>query len=211
VFRPPQELKAFTKVRLAPGESRRVRLTLDRRAFAVWDVARENWAVEPGTYEVRVGSSSRDIRERARVELSSDVPPVPRDVPAVYRDVRAPGGFSHEAFAALYGGALPENTPEAAGSFTLNTPLVDMHASPVARFIHARIFVEASKVLGVEKAKIPPVLRSMLEEASLRALRVLSLGALPRPVLEALLPLTNGHYARGALALLRAALGGLRR
>jgi beta-glucosidase len=208
VFRSPQELKAFTKVRLAPGESRRVRLTLDRRAFAVWDVARGSWAVEPGTYEVRVGSSSRDVRARARVELSSEAPPAPRDVPAVYRDVRAPGGFSHEAFAALYGGPLPENTHEAAGSFTLNTPLADMHASPVARFIHARLFVEASKVLGLEKAKIPPVLRSMLEEASLRALWIVSLGTIPRRVLEALLPLANGHYARGALALLRAALGG---
>ncbi len=211
VFRPPQELKAFTKVRLAPGESRRVRLTLDRRAFAVWDAAREGWGVEPGTYEVRVGSSSRDVRARARVELTSEAPPMPRDVPAVYRDVRTPGGFSHEAFAALYGGPLPENTPDAPGSFTLNTPLSDMRTSPVARFIHARVLAEASKVLGKTLADISPVLRSMLEEASLRALWMGSQGLLRRPVLEALLSLCNGRYTHGALALVRAALGGFGR
>ncbi|MFY0528875.1 glycoside hydrolase family 3 C-terminal domain-containing protein [Archangium gephyra] len=206
VFRPPQELKAFTKVRLAPGESRRVRLTLDRRAFAVWDAAQGGWAVEPGAYEVRVGSSSRDVRARAQAELTSEAPPALRDVPAVYRDVRAPGGFSHEAFAALYGAPLPENTREVPGAFTLNTPLMDMRASPVARFIHARMFAEASRVLGKAKKDISPVLRSMLEEASLRSLWLASQGLLRRPLLEALLSLSNGRYTRGALAILRAAL-----
>jgi hypothetical protein len=52
---------------LAPGETVEVRFTLPDRAFAHWDLAHHGWAVVPGEHEVRVGSSSRDIRARATV------------------------------------------------------------------------------------------------------------------------------------------------
>jgi beta-glucosidase len=70
VERPEQELKQFAKVHLAPGERRRVTLALDERAFAFWDVGTHDWRVEPGEFEIRVGSSSRDIRARALVQVS---------------------------------------------------------------------------------------------------------------------------------------------
>jgi beta-glucosidase len=69
VERPEQELVQFAKVHLAAGETRRVALTLDRRAFAYWDTAAHDWRVEPGEFEVRVGASSRDIRVRARINV----------------------------------------------------------------------------------------------------------------------------------------------
>jgi beta-glucosidase len=67
VARPPQELKAFAKVALDPGESREIALPLDDRAFAFWDVAAHGWTVEPGEFELRIGTSSRDIRYRVTV------------------------------------------------------------------------------------------------------------------------------------------------
>jgi beta-glucosidase len=72
VERPDQELRAFTGVTLAPGESRDVTFLLDARAFAFWDVALDRWFVEGGEFEIRIGSSSADIRETAVVELSGD-------------------------------------------------------------------------------------------------------------------------------------------
>ncbi len=60
--RPPKELKGFAKIALAPGESKTVRFTLDRRAFAFYDPHNEAWTVEPGAFTVLIGSSSRDIR-----------------------------------------------------------------------------------------------------------------------------------------------------
>jgi beta-glucosidase len=68
VARPPQELKAFAKVWLDPGEAREVVLDLDDRAFAFWDVAAHAWTVEPGTFELRVGTSSRAIAHRLTLE-----------------------------------------------------------------------------------------------------------------------------------------------
>ena len=62
VVRPLKELKGFRKVYLAPGESKRVTITLDRRSLAYYDVSAHAWDVAPGLYRILVGSSSQDIR-----------------------------------------------------------------------------------------------------------------------------------------------------
>ena len=69
VARPPQELKAFARVHLEPGETRRVDLALDERAFAFWDDVAHGWTVEPGELEIRVGASSRDVRLTSTVTV----------------------------------------------------------------------------------------------------------------------------------------------
>lgn len=69
VFRPAQELRGFAKVSLEPAASERVTLELDDRAFAFWHAGRHDWMVEGGEFEIRAGSSSRDIRLTATVEL----------------------------------------------------------------------------------------------------------------------------------------------
>jgi beta-glucosidase len=68
VPRPKRELKGFTKISLAPGETRQVTLKLDRRAFAYYDVTRHDWKVEPGDFDVYVARSA------AQIELTGTVP-----------------------------------------------------------------------------------------------------------------------------------------
>ena len=68
VARPVMALKGFARVRLAPGETRTVALTLDPRELRLPD-GRGRGAVEPGAYHLLVGASSRDIRLRAQVEI----------------------------------------------------------------------------------------------------------------------------------------------
>jgi beta-glucosidase len=60
--RPVQELKAFQKVFLQPGEKRTIRLALDYRSFAFYAPEQRGWLAEEGEFTIRVGSSSRDIR-----------------------------------------------------------------------------------------------------------------------------------------------------
>ena len=55
-------LGAFAAVGAAPGERAEVVLTVQARAFAVWDPATGGWAWPPGTFTVEVGRSSRDLR-----------------------------------------------------------------------------------------------------------------------------------------------------
>ncbi|MGW5073146.1 glycoside hydrolase family 3 C-terminal domain-containing protein [Rhodococcus sp. NPDC004095] len=76
VDRPVHELKGFTKVHLAPGEARKVTITLDSRAFAFWSSREHRWVVEAGDFEIRVGASSRDIRLTATHASPGDgIPP----------------------------------------------------------------------------------------------------------------------------------------
>jgi beta-glucosidase len=66
--RPDKELKGFVRLRgLAPGETRTATFALDDRTFAFWDPAEHDWVVEPGEFELLVGSSSADLRSRATV------------------------------------------------------------------------------------------------------------------------------------------------
>ena len=67
--RPEQELKAFTKVELQAGESKRVQLHLESEAFRYYDPSKGGWIVEPGRFEIRVGNSSRNLPLRAEVSV----------------------------------------------------------------------------------------------------------------------------------------------
>jgi beta-glucosidase len=70
VDRPVRELKGFSKVALAPGESKTVTLEIAPRDLAYFDAAGKQWKADPGDYEVQVGASSRDIRQKASFTLS---------------------------------------------------------------------------------------------------------------------------------------------
>lgn len=76
--RPVQELRAFKRVNLAPGETRTVELVLAPGSLDRFDPLTGLWATDPGTYELRVGSSSRDIRLTAAFTLAAAAPkPLP--------------------------------------------------------------------------------------------------------------------------------------
>lgn len=73
VIRPVKELKGFAKVELQPGETKAVSFTLDRRAFAYYNVDLKDWHVESGEFEILVGRSSRDIAVSGTISVESTV------------------------------------------------------------------------------------------------------------------------------------------
>jgi beta-glucosidase len=62
VERPAKELKGFAKVYLAPGESKQISISLNKRDLSFWDITTNNWKAESGSFEVMLGSSLSDIR-----------------------------------------------------------------------------------------------------------------------------------------------------
>jgi beta-glucosidase len=64
-----KELKAFRKVALGAGESTRVSLSLDGRAFAFFDPDAGRWANEPGAYDLLVGGSAADVELQATLRI----------------------------------------------------------------------------------------------------------------------------------------------
>ncbi|KAK7421211.1 hypothetical protein QQX98_002341 [Neonectria punicea] len=72
IQRPKRELKAFTKVRVAKGDTTRVHLKLDKYALSYWSEEFSQWRAEAGEFAVIVATSSdpRDEVFRATFELS---------------------------------------------------------------------------------------------------------------------------------------------
>lgn len=65
VARPEKELKGFAKVYLAPGESKKISISLNQRDLSFWDVNTNNWLAEAGEFEVQLGTALNDIKLKA--------------------------------------------------------------------------------------------------------------------------------------------------
>ena len=72
VTRPLKELKGFTRVSLAAGESRRVTFTLFVNQLAFYN-PNMKYVVEPGTIEIMIGTSSEEIHLRETFEIVGGV------------------------------------------------------------------------------------------------------------------------------------------
>ena len=198
-YRPTQELKAYQKVLLQPGESTIVNLTLTRDAFAIYDPAQSDWIVEAGEYEVRVGASSRDIRLRSRVLIESN-----QSLSNEIRQISGPAlsdtglSTSDEVFADMLQRPLP--APESVRPFHINSTLNEIQTSWLGRKVKARIEAEFRKNIGGGGSKNDPTLERMFEEMvntmPLRAFALFSRGKVDVNKLRLLVALMNGQFIK---------------
>lgn len=74
IEKPVQELKAFAKTKsLKAGENQEITFILDSRSLASFWTSISSWVSEKGTYEIRIGSSSKDIRLKSDIELPETI------------------------------------------------------------------------------------------------------------------------------------------
>ena len=69
VARPIKQLKGFERITLGPGQSKEVHFVLTAKDLGFWDVTKKAFVVEAGIFEVMIGSSSVDIKSRARLRV----------------------------------------------------------------------------------------------------------------------------------------------
>ena len=70
-----RRLVGWSKISLAPGETRRVTVEIDPRLLANFDTGQEQWRVAPGDYRLDLGASSRDLRLSATARVASQILP----------------------------------------------------------------------------------------------------------------------------------------
>ncbi|KAM3439412.1 hypothetical protein MY4824_002687 [Beauveria thailandica] len=68
---PLKQLRGFEKLGLEPGQSGKVTFELTKRDLSQWDVVLQKWVLQPGTYKIYVGASSRDIRLTGNIVVSA--------------------------------------------------------------------------------------------------------------------------------------------
>ncbi|NLB48729.1 MAG: glycosyl hydrolase, partial [Erysipelotrichia bacterium] len=104
VIRPPKELKGFIKIDLKAGKTKTVHIPFDDKTFRYFNVLTNKWEIEPGVYDLYVGSSSADILLSGVIEQTGTGAPVPYDKSTlpnyVTGDLR---NIPDEEFAALLG------------------------------------------------------------------------------------------------------------
>lgn len=216
---PVQWLAGFAKIELEPGEERRVTLHLDETAFRKWDARLHCWRVYPGEYEVRVASSSRDIRltasiavgdggpafnpekDRPRCSIGEGQPmsdqataPTPQ-IPEMYRHP-TPGCFarpeSARAFAELYARPLPTRPPVT--PFTIDSTVSDMGACWLGR----RLYRIIDWVMAEPASKMNRDQKAMMQEmAADMPLRSLTTSGVPLESVKGFVSMLNGHYLTG--------------
>lgn len=222
---PVQWLAGFAKIELEPGGERQVVLHLDETAFRKWDASLHRWRVYPGEYEVRVASSSRDIRltasiivadgqsafnlEQALHRLSiaeellmSDQAPMPSpQVPEIYRHP-TPGCFvqpeSARAFEELYARPLPERPPVT--PFTIDSTVSDMGTCWLGR----RLYRIIDWVMAEPASKMNRDQKAMMQEmAADMPLRSLTTSGIPLESVKGFVSMLNGHYLTGFIYAVR--------
>ncbi|GFR36724.1 glucan 1,4-alpha-glucosidase [Insulibacter thermoxylanivorax] len=82
VVRPLKQLLGFERVSIEARETVTVSFTLKAGDLAIWDVTREKYVVENGTYTLMIGASSSDIRLTDKIRIDGETIP-PRDLTKV--------------------------------------------------------------------------------------------------------------------------------
>ena len=191
VFRPKQELKGFQKVFLKAGESRRVTIELDDKAFRWFNAKDNRWENETGHYVVSVGASVSDIRLSTTLRcLGTDAPASEVSLPS-YESGRI-SNVSDEEFTALLGRPIPEGKWN--GELELN--------DPIYRFRHARTaaarWIARCLERRLEKETENPDLTELfILNMPIRALAQMTNGKITRAMTEDVLYWANGHFWRG--------------
>lgn len=203
VFRAPKELKGFEKVFLQPGEEKRLTAVLDRRAFSHYSVGAGQWCVEPGTFQIMVGASSRDIRLRGEAELNTD----DEDIRLIAADELPtyffgdPSAVPDAEFERLLMAPVPDSYIRFGERFTLNNSLEDARDSKWGSRLMTLIrgIFAGRSLLGKDD-----MLLAAITEMPIHSLICMSGGLVDEEMGEAIINILNDNEAGRSFRLLAA-------
>ena len=198
IFRPAQELKAFTKVWLEAGESKTVTLPLDDKAFRYWNTKTDSWEVEGGTYELRVGASSADIRLTAAVEVNGTSAPNPYAGKALPHYTSGKVQLVPDAeWETLLGRPIPADTVKIDRNMTLGE--LNHSRSPLCWLVWAVL----TMMLNASYKRGKPNLNVMFQyNMPLRALAKMTSGAISMGMVDGIVLEAKGFWVIGLLKVI---------
>lgn len=205
---PEQQLCGFAKVLLQSAQTATVTITLAAENFRTFDHGTNNWVLEAGAIQLRIGSSSRDIRLTQAINVVStqtfsDV------AKATHTPEFSPQGRSQALSVsdALFGRMLNRPTPtgEEIRPFHRNSSLAEIGTTWLGSKVHKRALAGFLDGMGLQDADATT--RKMFEEMAnhmpLRAAVLFKQGQISFDQVDALLELLNGHPLTALQLLLK--------
>ncbi len=191
VYRPKKELKGFAKVFLKAGESKRVTVALDDKAFRYYNTEESCWDVEEGDYDIIVGASVSDIRLSATIHI--DGTKCEKTSPECYyrADIE---NVSDENFEKLIGRPIPDG--KWGGVLTENDAICQLYyaKSGLARLVYKIL----TNMKNKSEAKGKPDLNILfIYNMPFRAIDKMAGGMVSKRMVDDILLIVNGHFFRG--------------
>lgn len=198
LMRPVKELKGFKKIFLKAGESQIITIPFDDKTFRYFDTDKHEWEIEAGTYQLYIGSDSRDIRLQDQLDVKGVIPATKSNDHYLNRHFEK---LNIEDFEQLYGKPLPKEKQAEKYSLNRNHTISDMkHAKNLlARLVYKVI----DKLLIRSQKKGTPDLNLLfIYNMPFRAIAKMTNGMVDMKMVDSVLIMVNGQTIKGCSKLI---------
>ncbi len=195
VFRPAKELKGFAKVFLKAGESKKVTIKLDDKAFRYFNVDTNRFEVEGGDWTVMIGASVADIKLSGTVAVQGTgaKSPYNRQKLAKYfsGDIK---NISDTEFEALLGRPIPDG--HWSGMLDMNDAICQLYYAK--SWLARRVYGIMTNMLNKSIEKGEPDLNiTFIYNMPFRGIAKMAGGICTMEMAEGILTICNGHFFKG--------------
>lgn len=205
-FFPEQELKRFAKVDLDVNETKRVTFTLNEEDFRYYSTKHKQSRVVAGEYEIRISSSSTDIRLRSQILVDGEMDDVTENIPKSWYDTPI-GKPSDIDFERLTGKPIPKEISTSKGSFTLDSTFDEMRETWIGRRMLKAVDRMLCEAVKKPRAEIDDdefeVMRSFSLTTPLRNLILMSNGSFKESLATGIVHLANGKVIHALISFLK--------
>ena len=197
-YRPKRELKAFQKIALKAGESKKISFTLCQRDFAIWQ---NGWTIPEGRYRICIAKNCEDIVlsetiNQNGVEVNYD------GLAKWY--MKLSDLPSQQDFETLLGRKI-ETKSVKKGSYTMQNTVMEMKDdSLVMKLLFSVIETMMAKKFGGKKDYKNTSFKMMVimaADCSLNGMKINS--GMKNYLIEGLLEMTNGHFFKGIRKMMK--------
>lgn len=206
VFKPEKELRGFTKVYLAAGESKEITIIVNKADLAYYNVKEKRYVLESGVYEFQLCSDCETVRlsETIKIEGENISSPYDNDIFGIYEN--SPDIVSDEAFEKMSGLKIPALPP--VKPITLESRFTDMKETFMGRILYSAVLSVAKKDMkkalklpeGAErdnKIKGAMFLKRILESNSIITMSMSAGKSCPYHFAKGFVDLANGRIIKG--------------
>lgn len=204
IFRANKELVAFEKVNLAAKESKTITIKLDDSAFQFFNIEKNSWDIENGTYQIMVGASVEDIKETINVEIKGS------KINGLYNKEKLSNYYnmdiefiSDNQFKELLQTNIPDPNWNTNELLEMNSCLSQMSYAKRWYGRFAWWLISKLRDRSIKNGK-PDLNLFFISNQTFRGIAKLTNGAVTMKMSEQILSMVNGHFFKGLGGLFKA-------